>query len=178
MAEKTQKPVLYYDLKIERREVLRDVFGPDEIKTAQDAYETFAYLQNMDREHFVIAMLDTRHRLIGMHTAAIGSLDMAVHAAREIFGALILGKAFHWYCAHNHPSGFAEPSRSDTQTTLRLAAIGYVMGIPLIDHIIVGEGGAYFSYASEMPKALDPIIAINGVTFNGGRKGQSQRRRR
>ena len=47
--------------------------------------------------------------------------------------------------AHNHPSGVENPSREDRELTTMLHSAGNTMGIPLLDHIIIGDG-TYFSF--------------------------------
>jgi DNA repair protein RadC len=46
---------------------------------------------------------------------------------------------------HNHPSGDPTPSGADLQLTRRLAKAGEVLGIELLDHIVIGDGGAHVS---------------------------------
>jgi DNA repair protein RadC len=52
-------------------------------------------------------------------------------------------------CGHNHPSGDPQPSREDRAITLRLVEAGKLLGISVVDHIIIGSAGKYFSFADE-----------------------------
>jgi DNA repair protein RadC len=49
--------------------------------------------------------------------------------------------------AHNHPSGNLEPSQEDISITKQLVESGKILGIPVQDHIIFGEGGFFTSFA-------------------------------
>jgi DNA repair protein RadC len=104
-----------------------------------------AYLGDQDREHFVVALLSIRHRVLAVHTVSIGCATSALVHAREVFKPAILAGAAALIAAHNHPSGDPEPSADDMALTRRLAAAGALLGIEVLDHIIVGEHGRYTS---------------------------------
>ena len=103
------------------------------------------YLENEDREHFVTLMMDVRNRIIGIHTVSIGTLNCAVISAREVFKAAILANAASIILAHNHPSGDLTPSPEDIQVTENLRKAGKLLDIEVLDHVIVGEDGAWSS---------------------------------
>jgi DNA repair protein RadC len=63
--------------------------------------------------------------------------------------AAILANAAAIVCGHNHPSGDVQPSREDRATTKRLVDAGKLLGIEVLDHIIIGREGVYFSFADE-----------------------------
>jgi len=107
------------------------------------------YLADTDREHFVILMLDQKNQVIGIHTVSVGSLTASVVHPRETFKAAILANAAAIICGHNHPSGDCQPSREDRSITQRLKEGGALLGINLLDHVIVGGEGEYFSFADE-----------------------------
>lgn len=78
----------------------------------------------------------------------MGSLDASVVHPREVFKAAIVANAAALICAHNHPSGDPEPSREDRAITERLRQAGTLLGIPVLDHIVLGDGTThYFSFA-------------------------------
>jgi DNA repair protein RadC len=60
---------------------------------------------------------------------------------REVFRAAIREAAAALVVAHNHPSGDPEPSAEDLAVTERLRQAGEVLGIPLQDHVVIGDGG-------------------------------------
>jgi DNA repair protein RadC len=97
------------------------------------------HLTGADREHFVVALLTTKNRLIGVHTVSIGDLSSALVHPREVFKAAILANAASVLLAHNHPSGDTMPSPEDLVVTRHLIAAGEVLGIAVLDHVILGE---------------------------------------
>jgi len=98
-------------------------------------------LRREKKEHLVALYLDARKRLICQPiTVFTGSLDKSVAHPREVFQAAIAHSAHSVIVVHNHPSGSAEPSRDDIALTKRLSAAGGVVGVPLIDHVIIGDG--------------------------------------
>jgi DNA repair protein RadC len=107
------------------------------------------YLADADREHFVIFFVDQKNQVIGVHTVSIGSLTASLVHPREVFKAAILANAAAIVCGHNHPSGDVQPSREDRATTKRLVDAGKLLGIEVLDHIIIGREGVYFSFADE-----------------------------
>ncbi len=107
------------------------------------------YLADADREHFVVFFVDQKNRVIGVHTVSMGSLTASVVHPREVFKAAILANAAAIVCGHNHPSGDVQPSREDRATTKRLVEAGKLLGIEVLDHIIIGREGVYFSFADE-----------------------------
>ena len=104
----------------------------------------------MDREHFVVILLDRKNAPIGINTVSIGSLTASVVHMRETFKAAILANAAAILCGHNHPSGDPEPSREDRALTKRLVDAGKLLGIAVVDHLIVGDGTiTSFSFADQ-----------------------------
>ena len=107
------------------------------------------YLADVDREHFVILLLDQKNQVIGINTVSMGSLTASVVHPRECFKPAILSNAASLICGHNHPSGDCQPSREDRALTTRLVEAGKLLGIAVLDHIIIGGEGRYFSFADE-----------------------------
>ncbi|ERL03340.1 RadC family protein [Mitsuokella sp. oral taxon 131] len=91
------------------------------------------------REHFAVLLLDAKHRILGMRNISIGSLTASVVHPREVFQAALRGSAAALILVHNHPSGDPTPSHEDAATTERLVKAGKVMGIPVLDHIVLGR---------------------------------------
>ena len=96
-------------------------------------------------EKFVVMLLDSKNQLIKMQQVSEGSLNASVVHPREVFAPAVLHRAACVLAAHNHPSGDPAPSREDRRLTSALKETGIVMGIPLLDHIIIGDG-RYFSF--------------------------------
>ena len=97
--------------------------------------------EGLDREQFLVCGLDAKHRIIGINIVSIGSLTLAIVHPREVFKPLILMNAAAFICAHNHPS-------SDRVLTQRLRHGADLLGIPLLDHVILGEA-RHFSFADQ-----------------------------
>ena len=112
------------------------------IKSPAEVYQAakqLLALHEKPEEHFCIFCLNTRNKIIGVHTISIGSLNASIVHPREVFKAAMLNNANGIICLHNHPSGDPEPSREDIEITRRLVKVGKIIGIEVIDHVIIGE---------------------------------------
>ena len=120
--------------------------GRPQVTQPQDAAKIFSdYLQDRDREVFAVLMLDTKNRFIGLNTVSIGTLDSALVSPREVFKVALLANAASLILAHNHPSGDPTPSPEDKAVTKRLHEAGQLLQIDVLDHLVIGEGGAFKS---------------------------------
>jgi DNA repair protein RadC len=120
------------------------------IRSSASAYTVLQDdLDGVDREHFVVMLLGQKNQVIGLHTVSIGSLTASIVHPRECFTPAILCNAASIICGHNHPSGDCQPSREDRALTQRLVEAGKLLGISVLDHIIIGGEGRYFSFADE-----------------------------
>jgi DNA repair protein RadC len=97
-------------------------------------------LEDEPAEVFGILCLTTKHRVIAYHEVSRGQLDASIVHPREVFKAAILANAAAIVMAHNHPSGDPTPSSDDFQLTRRLIDAGLILGIPVLDHIVIGDG--------------------------------------
>jgi DNA repair protein RadC len=95
-------------------------------------------LADSPNEKFVVVTLDVKHRPIGVHVITEGTLDASLVHPREVFQPAILSNAAAIICIHNHPSGDVEPSPQDRRVTDQLDQAGKILGIPMLDHLIVG----------------------------------------
>lgn len=100
-------------------------------------------------EIFVVICLDTKNKVNGIFEVSRGTVNGSLVHPREVFKRAILCNATSIIVAHNHPSGETTPSPEDINTTKRLFEAGILLGIPVIDHIIVGEAPCYFSFKEE-----------------------------
>ncbi|MEK6710390.1 MAG: DNA repair protein RadC [Nitrospinota bacterium] len=100
----------------------------------------------LPHEEFRLLLLDTKHRLNRELTISRGTLAGTAVDPREVFSAALRERAAAVVCAHNHPSGDPAPSPEDRALTARLRQSGQLVGVPLLDHVIVGRG-AFFSFA-------------------------------
>jgi DNA repair protein RadC len=91
-------------------------------------------------ERFGVLLLDVRHRLLGHYLISMGSATETIADPKEIFREVIRRGGNRMVIAHNHPSGNLEPSQSDIQLTRQLLAGAQLLGIPILDHLILGLG--------------------------------------
>ena len=110
------------------------------IGSPADAYAIlYGEMGQSDREIFLILLLDTRSRVIGIHEVSVGSLNASLVHPRETFKAAILANAAALILAHCHPSGDLDPSQEDLAITTRLKQAGELLGIPVLDHLIISD---------------------------------------
>ncbi|HHD2903990.1 MULTISPECIES: RadC family protein [Enterobacter] len=95
-------------------------------------------LTQEQREEFSVLWLDNQHRLIAYDTLFLGTINTITVHPREIVKAGLKHNAAAAVLAHNHPSGFAEPSHADRQMTERLKNALELVDIRLLDHLVVG----------------------------------------
>lgn len=102
-------------------------------------------LRNETHERFLVLLLNTKNRLIKMEQISEGSLTCSVVHPREVFAPAVLSHAASILVAHNHPSGDPRPSEEDQNLTRVLVETGNIMGIPVLDHLVIGDG-RYYSF--------------------------------
>jgi len=107
---------------------------------AEDAYRFLKPLEELDRESFWRLDLNHRNQLIGCEEVSKGHLSGSLVHPREVYKGAILTSAAAIVVAHNHPSGDPQPSDEDEIVTERLCKAGRILGIPLLDHVIIGSG--------------------------------------
>lgn len=113
--------------------------GRSQISNPVDAIKILeGELKSLDREHFKAILLDTKNYIIGVSNISVGSLNSSIVHPRELFKDAIRQSANSMILAHNHPSGDTNPSNEDINLTKKLAEIGNLIGINIVDHIIIG----------------------------------------
>ena len=100
-------------------------------------------IANLDRENFVVVLLNTKNEVLEAPTVSVGTLSAALVHPREVFKPAIRASAASVILAHNHPSGQVQPSREDREVTRRMSEAAEILGIEVLDHVILGDG--YFS---------------------------------
>ena len=110
-----------------------------------------------DREVVAIVNLKSNLQPISMNIVSMGALDQSVVHPREVMKTAILSNAASILMVHNHPSGKTEPSKQDILITDRMNQVCELMGIPLLDHVIVGPRDSYYSFKE---KEVMPISRI------------------
>ena len=111
-------------------------------------YFSYHYLP-AEREQVVALFLDSQNRLIQALLVTIGTIDAALVHPRDIYSQAIRMMASAVILVHNHPGGECQPSEQDTILTHRLRAVGQIVGIPLLDHLIVCSATKFYSFAEE-----------------------------
>ena len=98
-------------------------------------------------EVFGVACISTRHRLLAWYVLSRGTRDSTPVSLPDVFlPACLTPGTTGVMVVHNHPSGDPTPSPDDARLTLRLCAAADVLDIALLDHLIVGDEGRYFSF--------------------------------
>jgi DNA repair protein RadC len=120
------------------------------VTRSQDLYPILReYYARHDREEMVVVLLDAKHRIIGINSVSVGSLTLSIVHPRETFKAAIVSNCAAIILAHNHPSGDPTPSQEDRALTKRLKDAGDIIGIPVLDHLVIGDDGRYVSFADQ-----------------------------
>lgn len=101
------------------------------------------------QEYFYTIYLNTRKRVLKEKLLFIGTLSYSMVHPREIFKEALLLDATSVICVHNHPSGHVIPSKEDLTITKKLSEVGALLGIPIVDHIIIGKNKYYSFYENE-----------------------------
>ena len=99
-------------------------------------------LRYEQHEKFLVLLLDSKNQVIRMEQVSEGSVNSSVVHPREVYHAAAI------LVAHNHPSGDPKPSQEDKELTRSLNETGIIMGIPLIDHLVIGDG-IFFSFREQ-----------------------------
>lgn len=98
-------------------------------------------LRDRRQEEFWVLYLDTQNRVVSERRITVGLLNSSLVHPREVFAPAIALAAASCILAHNHPSGDPDPSPEDLDVTLQLVESGRLLGIPVRDHIVLGDGG-------------------------------------
>ena len=106
-------------------------------------------MADLDREHLYLIDLTTKCRPINANLISVGSLNGSVVHMREVFKSSILSNAAAFILVHNHPSGDCTPSKEDVVVTDRILKCAELLGIGLLDHIIIGGAGKYYSFRDQ-----------------------------
>lgn len=106
----------------------------------EDVYRVLApRFAGLTQELFVAVGVDIRNGLLDVVEVGRGSIASVEVHPREVFRPLIRMAAAGAVIVHNHPSGDPTPSREDLELTRRLRQVGRVIGIPVVDHVVIGD---------------------------------------
>ena len=132
---------------VARRFLRERLLRKDLIRCAQDVVDYLFHLMSFkDREVFVVVLLDPANQVIDVKELFSGTVDKAAIYPREIVRLALSLNAKGIILAHNHPSGWVNPSEQDILATKRIILAASAMDIVVMDHIIIGDVGRYYSF--------------------------------
>ncbi|NNF84622.1 MAG: hypothetical protein HKM29_05640 [Deltaproteobacteria bacterium] len=119
------------------------------LRSGADVFDRYRYLlADSPVEVFLAVLLDVKHRVLRTVRVSVGTLNGSLIHPREVFAAAVAERAAAVVLVHNHPSGDSCPSPEDRQVTRRLRSVGGIVGIPVLDHVIIGNC-SFFSFREE-----------------------------
>lgn len=144
---KTKAIELIASIELGKRIYLKESKKLTKLDNAKSIWEDSKYLfAGLKQEHFYCYYFNNKQELIMRKLMFIGTINNASVHTREIFKEAYLLSAATIVCLHNHPSNDTTPSKEDINFTDKLMRTGYIQGIPVVDHIIVGEDSFYSFY--------------------------------
>lgn len=105
-------------------------------------------MRHQEKEKILLLLLDNKLQLIEEYMISLGTVNSSLLSTRDVFIQALKCRASHLMLLHNHPSGDPKPSRQDILITRKIKEAGELMDIPLVDHIILGDG-IYISLKEE-----------------------------
>lgn len=118
-------------------------------QNSKDVYEYYMpRLSGLKKERFLCVLLDSKNRFFRDTVVSEGTLTASLVHPREVFRNAIKEAAASVIFVHNHPSGDPSPSRDDLEITRRLVETGKIIGIPVLDHVVIGNN----TYCSVLEK--------------------------
>ncbi len=104
------------------------------------------YLNGKKQEYFYCYYFNNKQELLKRKLLFLGTINNSITHTREIFKEAYKLSASSIVCIHNHPSNDVTPSKADKEFTNTLIKTGNIQGIPVLDHIIVGDSNFYSFY--------------------------------
>lgn len=137
-------------LELGRRVAVERATAGEHVRGPADVFARMGpRMRDLPQEEFHALLLNTRHRIVREVLVTRGTLDASLIHPREVFRPAVAEGASGIILVHNHPSGDPTPSAEDRAVTRQLAEAGRAVGIPVLDHVVVGRG-RYASLASEL----------------------------
>lgn len=132
-----------------RRSLAAPLSTGTRISSSADLFKHFhPTLRDRKQELFKVVLLDAKNTVLKEATVSEGTLTLSLVHPREVFASAVRESAAAVIFLHNHPSGDPTPSLEDRHLTDRLAEAGRLLGIPVLDHVIIGDG-RYVSFADQ-----------------------------
>lgn len=141
------------------------VFSKTKIINPETAIEALGnVMSEIDREVVAVVNLKSDGTPINVNFASVGTINGALAEPRELLKSSILSNASNVIMVHNHPSGCIEPSKTDIILTHRMVEVFSLMGIPLLDHVIVGgDNRNFYSMHEKGTVVFDNRVAYSGL---------------
>lgn len=142
------------------------------ITSSEDAANVIgnSLLRHVDREYLILVAMSNALKPVAYNIVSIGSINATLAHPREILKPIILANAANMMLMHSHPSGETTPSREDIALTHRISAIGDLIEVPLLDHVIIGCGEnakPYFSFREhDMLRGDDQSLSVREPAEN------------
>ena len=126
------------------RRALRERLERGSALSSPQAVRDYLRLKLQDRPHevFVAVFLDAQNRVLAVEELFRGTLTQTSVYPREVVKRALAHNAAALILAHNHPSGIAEPSRSDEALTQVLKQSLALVDVKVLDHFVIGAGMA------------------------------------
>lgn len=131
----------------EKREINTPV-GWDDFITPQnciDFCESYLHMSERTEEYVYVFCLNYRNRATGYFELSHGTVNGSICMPKDIYMKALMIGASGIILVHNHPSGAVVPSNEDREITNAVKAAGDILGVPLMDHLIIGDG-TYYSF--------------------------------
>jgi len=106
---------------------------------ADAAYLVMPEMRLLEQEQLRVITLDSKNRVISIHTVFVGSVNCASFRAADLFRQAIKENAVSVIIVHNHPSGDPTPSPDDVRATEKLVEAGDLLDVKVVDHMIIGN---------------------------------------
>lgn len=134
------------------------LLSDEKIQNPQDAIRILGdAFKDYDREVVGVVHLRSDNVPINMTIVSMGCLNQSLVHPREMLKAAFLSNAASIMMFHNHPSGSLEPSREDIAITNRMQQLCMLAGVPVVDHIIIGQNDFYYSFREKDILPMDDI---------------------
>lgn len=138
---------LVASIELGKRIYLKEELKGKLLSSPKEIWKDAKYILNgKKQEHFYCYYFNNKQQLIKRKLVYIGTINSSITHTREIFKEAYKLSASSIVCIHNHPSDDTTPSKADLEFTKRLIQTGNIQGIPVLDHIIVGDTNYYSFY--------------------------------
>lgn len=118
------------------------------LRSSAEAYVAISKVASKRKvESLWVLLLNSQNQVVHKHELCKGTANACVVHPRDVFGEALRRRAIAIIISHNHPSGDPVPSPEDDALTKRMVESGRMLGVPVLDHLVVGKAGRYFSYA-------------------------------